>query len=196
MISLTGGKLDKRISGFLHPVLFTEVTGQAVLKRAYPGKRTGNGKAVIQVAVGITDLAEIGFDPLLIGQARIDLDATGVHQFSAFAGFLLLVILLTPLPGAAVIDPTRDANCVDSFSPAHTGDGFLNHVADRLVGNTKFWRDVLRASLLDKIEDDYMPLLRRHVTKELLNLPHILPLDQVGQTDPGEIAHIAATVSI
>lgn len=81
MISLTGGKLDKRISGFLHPVLFTEVTGQAVLKRAYPGKRTGNGKAVIQVAVGITDLAEIGFDPLLIGQARIDLDAADVHQF-------------------------------------------------------------------------------------------------------------------
>ena len=81
MISLTGGRLDKGISGFLHPVLFTDVASQAVLKRAFPGKRTGNSKTVIQVSVGITDLAEIGFDSFLIGQARIDLDATGVHQF-------------------------------------------------------------------------------------------------------------------
>ena len=81
MISLTGGRLDKGISGFLHPVLFTEIASQAVRKRAFPGKRTGNGKTVIQVAVRIADLAEIGFDPLLIGQARIDLDAADVHQF-------------------------------------------------------------------------------------------------------------------
>ena len=81
MASLTGGRLDKRISGFLHPVLFTEVAGQAVLKRAFPGKRAGNGKPVIQVSVGIADLAEIGFDPFLIRQARIDLDAADVHQF-------------------------------------------------------------------------------------------------------------------
>ena len=80
MASLTGGRLDKRISGFLHPVLFTEVAGQAVLKRAFPGKRAGNGKPVIQVSVGIADLAEIGFDPLLIRQALIDLDGTDVHQ--------------------------------------------------------------------------------------------------------------------
>lgn len=81
MISLTGGRLDKGISGFLHLVLFTEVASQAVLKRAFPGKRTGNGKTVIQVAVGIADLAEIGFDPFLIGHARIDPDAADVHQF-------------------------------------------------------------------------------------------------------------------
>ena len=81
MVSLTGGRQDKGISGFLHPVLFTEVASQAVLKRAFPGKRTGNGKTVFQVAVGIADLAEIGFDPLLIGQARIDLDDADVHQF-------------------------------------------------------------------------------------------------------------------
>ena len=68
-------------SGFLYPVFFTEIAGQAVLDRALTGEGTGNGKPVIQVSVGIPNLAEIGFNPLLIGQTLIDLDSADVHQF-------------------------------------------------------------------------------------------------------------------
>src|SRR5699024_4417652 len=107
-----------------------------------------------------------------------------------------LDLSLISLPCAAVIDTARNTNSMDSLFPAHTANGFLDHVTDRLIRNTQVRSDVLRPFSFDEIKPHHTLLFFCHKVQILFHLFYLLPFNQACQAIPSEITDITAILRI